>query len=233
MNADEVEIRKFDKLGETWWDPKGEMGSLHQINPLRMEFIQDKCSLQGARVLDVGCGGGILAEALAEAGAQVLGVDLSRLSLGVAKVHAQQRRLSIQYECESAEETALYHPGEFDLVTCLEMLEHVPNPEKMIGDCAQTLKPGGHFFCSTVNRTWKAFLFAIIGGEYILHLLPRGSHRYGRLIRPVELRQWTGKNKLAFESSVSFEYDPLQRRFATSPGKVDVNYMMHFIKESN
>ncbi len=230
-NIDENEIRKFDKISKIWWDPAGEMGSLHKINPLRMDFITANLNLANARILDVGCGGGILSEALAEAHAHVIGIDLSRESLQVARQHAGHKGLDIEYRYGSLEELVQKEPDSFDVITCMEMLEHVPEPSRIIAASAQVLKPAGSFFCSTINRTWKAFLFAIIGGELILHLLPRGSHNYQKLIKPLELRNWAHDNGLQFVRVSSLMYNPLTRRFSLADGKADVNYMVEFIKE--
>lgn len=229
-NADTKEIEKFDKVSQIWWDPKGEMGTLQTINPLRTTFILEKNKEDSPKILDVGCGGGILSEALAKAGAQVTGIDLSRAALEVAQKHAQKQGLQIDYRFESAEELAQKEPGSFDAVTCMEMLEHVPEPEKVIAACAEALKPGGFAFFSTINRTPKAFLFAIIGGEYILHLLPRGTHTYQKLIRPRELKDWAGVAGLEFSRIASLMYNPLTRKFKVAVGREDVNYMAHFIK---
>lgn len=229
-NLDEKEIRKFDEVARLWWDARGEMRSLHQINPLRMRFLQQGLDLPGCAVLDVGCGGGILSETLAEAGARVTGIDLSRSSLEAARDHARRSGLTIDYELMDLDQIRQERAQSFDAVMCMEMLEHVPDPARVVAGCARVLKPGGHFVCSTINRTLKAFLFAIVGGEYILHLLPRGSHRYARLIRPEEIKRWAGENGLVFENLASLMYNPFKRRFSLAMGKVDVNYLMHFIK---
>ncbi|MEP6895097.1 MAG: bifunctional 2-polyprenyl-6-hydroxyphenol methylase/3-demethylubiquinol 3-O-methyltransferase UbiG, partial [Chloroflexota bacterium] len=178
INTDKAEIKKFDDIAKTWWDPKGEMGTLHTINPLRTKFITDGVDLSGRKVLDVGCGGGILTEALAKAGAHTTGIDLSNESIEAAKIHANQQGLDIDYRYENIEDTARKHAGEFDAITCMEMLEHVPEPGKIIAACSRLLKPGGHAFFSTINRTPKALVMVIFGGEYILRLLPRGTHTY-------------------------------------------------------
>ncbi|MBI3152140.1 MAG: bifunctional 2-polyprenyl-6-hydroxyphenol methylase/3-demethylubiquinol 3-O-methyltransferase UbiG [Chloroflexi bacterium] len=230
-NADNKEINKFDRVSQIWWDLKGEMGTLHTINPLRTNFIMEKLNGGSPRILDVGCGGGILSEALAKAGAQVTGLDLSEASIQVAKQHAQQQGLNIDYRYESVEEVAQKNVGSFDVVTCMEMLEHVPEPGKVVAACAQALKPGGHAFFSTINRTPKAFLFAIIGGEYVLRLLPRGTHTYSKLIRPTELKNWNREAGLDFVRLASLMYNPFTRTFKVAAGKEDVNYMAHFIKK--
>ncbi len=230
-NASDKEINKFEAVSEIWWDPGGKMGTLHTINPLRMKFILESLNLYNAKILDVGCGGGILSEALAKAGAQVTGMDLSRASLEAARRHAKEQGLQIDYRYENLEEVAQAQMGAFDGITCMEMLEHVPEPEKILAACAQVLKPGGHFFCSTINRTPKAFLFAIIGGEFILRLLPRGSHTYGQLIRPRELKRWAQESGLEFVKISSLMYNLFTRKFTVVEGKEDVNYMAHFIKK--
>jgi 2-polyprenyl-6-hydroxyphenyl methylase/3-demethylubiquinone-9 3-methyltransferase len=230
-NADSREIDKFDRVSQTWWDPKGEMGTLHTINPLRTNFIMENLTVRNPKILDVGCGGGILSEALAKTGAQVMGIDLSQASIQVAGQHAQRQGLKIDYRYESVEEVARKHAGSFDVVTCMEMLEHVPEPGKIVAACARALKPGGHAVFSTINRTPKAFLFAILGGEYLLRLLPRGSHTYQKLIRPRELINWAEGNSLEFSSLSSLMYNPFTRKFKVIAGKEDVNYMARFIKK--
>jgi len=229
-NVDAEEINKFDKVSKIWWDPKGEMGTLQTINPLRIKFIMENLQMHTPKILDVGCGGGILSEVLAKSGAQVTGIDLSQAALEVARQHAKGQALSIDYRYESVEEVALKNANGFDAVTCMEMLEHVPEPEKIIAACSQALKTNGHAFFSTINRTPKAFLFAIVGGEYILHLLPRGTHTYNKLIRPRELKKWAQVNGLEFARLASLIYNPFTRKFKVAEGKEDVNYMMHFIK---
>lgn len=228
-NTDTEEIKKFDNVAQIWWDPNGEMGTLHTINPLRMKFITDVVSLSGQKVLDVGCGGGILTEALAKCGARATGIDLSGDSIEAARLHARQQGLQIEYRYENIEDTAARHAGEFDVITCMEMLEHVPEPGKVIAACARLLKPGGHAFFSTINRTLKAFLFVIIGGEYILRLLPRGTHTYNKLIRPVELKQWARESGLDFRRLSSLLYNPFTGRFKVAEVE-DNNYFVHFVK---
>ncbi len=229
-NTDHEEIKKFDNVADIWWDPKGEMGTLHTINPLRTKFITEKLVTPNCAMLDVGCGGGILTEALAKSGGQVTGIDLSEASLEAARQHAREQGLKIDYRYENIEKVAEKHAGEFDVITCMEMLEHVPEPNKVIAACSQLLKPGGHAFFSTINRTPKAFLFAIIGGEYVLHLLPKGTHTYKKLIRPNELKHWAQENGLEFQRLSSLIYNPFTRKFKVAE-KEDVNYMAHFIKK--
>jgi len=228
-NYDEKEITRFDSISNTWWDPAGELGTLHTINALRLAFILENLDSH-IQVLDVGCGGGILTEALALAGAHVIGIDLSRESLDVAMLHARERGLLIDYRYGSVDDIAEIYPGHFDVVTCMEMLEHTPKPASIVAACAIALKPGGHFFCSTINRTPKAFLFAVLIGEYLLHLLPRGSHQYTRLIRPKQLKKWAGENGLTHIRSSSFMYHPLSQKFTLAEGKEDVNYITHFTR---
>ncbi len=229
-NTDLSEIGKFDKVSQIWWDPKGEMGTLHTINPLRTHFIMKNLSSRHPHILDVGCGGGILSEALAKAGAEVIGIDLSDASLQVARQHAQSQGLSIDYRYASAEDTAAKQPAQFDAVTCMEMLEHVPEPSRVIAACAQALKPGGHAYFSTINRTLKSLLFAIAIGEYVLHLLPRGTHTYQKLIQPRELKAWAAQSGLVFSELASLIFNPLNGSWKVAPDFEDVNYMAHFTK---
>jgi len=230
-NFDEEEINKFDDVAQIWWDPKGEMGTLHTINPLRTKFITETINVESPKILDIGCGGGILSEALARTGAQVTGIDLSEPSIDAARQHAQHQGLKIDYRVTRAEDIAQSQPGSFDVVTCMEMLEHVPDPEKIIAACAQVLKPGGLAFFSSINRTPKAFLFAIIGGEYILHLLPKGTHTYSKLLRPQELKTWSQSHGMEFARLASLMYNPFTGKFKVAHNKEDVNYMVHFIKK--
>jgi 2-polyprenyl-6-hydroxyphenyl methylase / 3-demethylubiquinone-9 3-methyltransferase len=229
-NTDQEEIQKFDDVANIWWDLKGEMGTLHVINPLRTEFITRNLDMPKSKIVDVGCGGGILSEALAKAGAQVTAIDLSELSIKAAQHHAKSQGLNIDYRYESVEDLAARQAGQYDAVTCMEMLEHVPDPNQTIAACAKLLKPGGHAYFSTINRTLKAGFMVIFGGEYILRLLPRGTHTYSKLIRPDELRKWSAQNGLEFQSLASLIYNPFNKTFKVKYVE-DNNYMAHFIKK--
>ncbi|MGS0999066.1 bifunctional 2-polyprenyl-6-hydroxyphenol methylase/3-demethylubiquinol 3-O-methyltransferase UbiG [Rhodanobacter sp. UC4451_H18] len=229
-NVDAAEIAHFDRIAQLWWDPHGKMGQLHAINGLRLRFITDRLTGTAPRVVDVGCGGGILAEALAKHGARVTGIDLSTLSLKVARQHAARGALAIDYREIDVETLAREEAGTFDAVTCMEMLEHVPEPARVIAACARLLKPGGVAFFSTINRNFKAFAFAIVAGEYILGLLPRGTHSYRKLIRPTEMRAWASAAGLQFNAVASLMYHPLKRSFRVAPGREDINYMASFTK---
>lgn len=231
-NFDAQEINKFDQVADIWWNPKGEMGTLHTINPLRLRFItQPLAPEQPFRALDVGCGGGILSEALAQAGGQVTGIDLSEASLQAARLHAQRGGLEIDYRAISAEELAAQQPASFDVVTCMEMLEHVPDPAAVIAACARAVKPGGRVFFSTINRSLKSLFAVIWVGENILRLLPRGTHTYSKLIRPAELKTWSAAVGLEFERLASLIYNPLTGRFRVAAGVEDMNYMAQFLKK--
>lgn len=229
-NADNQEIAKFDNVSQIWWDTKGEMGTLHTINPLRTKFIMDNIATPNPRILDVGCGGGILSEALAKAGAQVTGIDLSLASLEAARQHAQAGGLEIDYRAVPAEQIAAEQAGSFDAVTCMEMLEHVPEPQKVIAACARAVKPGGKVFFSTINRTLKSLFAVILVGEYVLRLLPRGTHTYSKLIRPAELKAWSQTAGLDFVRIASLMYNPINGNFKVALDKEDMNYMAHFVK---
>lgn len=229
-NVDPREIEKFDRVSNLWWDPKGKMGMLHVINPLRSQFVFDHADVAGKRVVDVGCGGGILTETLAKAGADTVGIDLSELTIEVARQHAQKGGLNIDYRLQTVEELAEKEAGTYDVVTCLEMIEHVPDPGAIVAACTRLLKPGGHAVFSTINRTPKAWLFAIFGGEYILRILPRGTHQYRMLVRPDELRGWAADSGLNWLRSASLMYNPFTKNFRVAHGKEDVNYMASFVK---
>lgn len=229
-NVDAAEIAHFNRMAELWWDPNGKMGQLHAINDLRLKFITDRFTSEHPHVVDVGCGGGILTEALAKSGARVRGIDLSALSIDIARQHAKESGLDIDYRLMDVEALVAEQPGQYDVVTCMEMLEHVPYPRQVIATCARLLKPGGVAVFSTINRTFKAWAFAIVAGEYILGLLPRGTHRYKKLIRPAEMRQWASAAGLEFRAVSSLIYNPLTRRFRTAAGREDINYMAWFCK---
>lgn len=228
-NVDPAEIAKFEALAERWWDPQGEFRPLHELNPLRLEFVRSRSALAGARVLDVGCGGGILAEALAAEGATVTGIDLAETALRIAELHALERNITVDYRLESVESHAAAHPGHYDVVTCMELLEHVPRPQATVARLAELLKPGGQLFVSTLNRNPKSFLLAILGAEYVLGLLPRGTHDYERFIRPSELARWARASGLTLGSMAGLVYDPFTRRFRMG-ADTDVNYLAQFVK---
>ncbi len=224
-NADLNELSKFSLLAERWWDPQGEMRPLHEINPLRLDYVKNHCLLEGQTVLDIGCGGGLLTEALAKSGAHATGIDLSLALIAVAKAHAKENQLIIDYQAISAESLAEKHPHSFDVITCMELLEHVPDPVKLIAACAKLIKPNGQIFFSTINRNLKAFLFTIIGAEYIAHLLPKGTHDYRQFIRPSELTQWARMSHLKLIDLTGIRYSILSRKFSLSDD-VSANYLM-------
>jgi 2-polyprenyl-6-hydroxyphenyl methylase/3-demethylubiquinone-9 3-methyltransferase len=226
-NIDSAEIAKFDALAARWWDPDGDFRPLHQINPLRLDYIRQRAELSGRKVLDVGCGGGILTEAMAAKGAIVTGIDMAEKPLGVARLHKAESGADIEYLKSTAESLAAERPGEYDVVTCLEMLEHVPSPGVVIEACRDLVKPGGDVFFSTINRNPKSFLFAIVGAEYVLKLLPKGTHEYEKFIRPSELDEWARAAGLEVRGSTGLHYNPLTREYWLAPN-VDVNYMMHY-----
>lgn len=226
-NFDPSEVAKFDALASRWWDPAGEFRPLHEINPLRLDWIRRHVDLRGLRVADVGCGGGILTEAMAVAGASVTGIDLAEGPLAVARLHQVESGAEVDYRQCAAEELAAQEPGEYDVVTCLEMLEHVPGPASIVDAIATLLRPGGHAFFSTINRTPKAFLFAIVGAEHVLRLLPAGTHTYNKFIRPSELDAWAGRTNLRLQASTGMHYNPLTRQYSLGPG-LEVNYLMYF-----
>jgi 2-polyprenyl-6-hydroxyphenyl methylase/3-demethylubiquinone-9 3-methyltransferase len=226
VNVDPQEIAKFSELAHRWWDPESEFRPLHQINPLRLDWIDQRASLRGKRVLDIGCGGGILSDAMARRGADVLGIDLSTKALRVASLHALEANTpSVRYREVSAETLAAESPSEFDVVTCMEMLEHVPDPLSVVSACASLVRPGGWLFFSTINRNPKSFLFAIVGAEYVLKLLPKGTHEYAKFIKPSELAGYCREAGLDVNESCGLEYNPLTRRYWLS-GDTSVNYML-------
>ncbi len=225
LNADPAELAKFSELAHRWWDPESEFAPLHQINPLRLEWIQGLTPLAGQRALDVGCGGGILADAMARKGASVLGIDLSTKALKVAQLHALEAQTpNVAYREVAAEALAAEAPGSFDVVTCMEMLEHVPDPASVVRACATLVKPGGWVFFSTLNRNPKSFLFAIVGAEYVLNLLPKGTHEYRKFIRPSELARDCRESGLEVLHTRGMEYNPLTKRYWLS-GDTSVNYL--------
>lgn len=226
MNADPAELQKFSELAHRWWDTTSEFKPLHEINPLRLDWIDRNAGLAGKRVLDIGCGGGILSESMAAAGAQVIGIDLSEKALGVARLHLFESSQKVDYHHTSAEEFAAQYAGEFDIVTCMEMLEHVPDPASTVAACAQLVRPDGHVFFSTINRNFKAYLFAVLGAEYILKLLPRGTHDYAKFIRPSELAQYCRQADLEIVELLGMSYSPLTRVYSLG-NDTDVNYLIH------
>lgn len=224
-NVDTAEIAKFSELAHRWWDPQSEFRPLHEINPLRLKWIDSRVSLSGKKVLDVGCGGGILAEAMAGAGAQVSGIDLSDKALKVARLHLHESGHSVDYQLISAENYAAQHAGEFDVVTCMEMLEHVPDPASVVTACARLVKPGGSVFFSTLNRNAKSYVFAIIGAEYLLNLLPRGTHDYAKFITPAELARMAREAGLDVGEITGMTYNPLSKVYKLE-ADTSVNYLM-------
>lgn len=226
-NVDDLEIKKFEALASRWWDPNSEFRPLHEINPLRMNYISQKINLAEKKVLDIGCGGGILAEAMVHHGANVTAIDLAEASLAVARLHQLESRLEIDYRNISAEALADENEQQFDVITCLEMLEHVPDPSSIVQACFRMVKPGGLVFFSTINRNPKSYAFAIIGAEYILGLLPKGTHDYAKFIRPSELAAWNREAGLQLQDQIGLGYNPLTRNYSLQ-ANVDVNYMAFY-----
>lgn len=231
QNADPTELEKFGALAHRWWDPQGEFRPLHELNPLRLGWIDGLAMLSGKSALDVGCGGGILAEAMARLGATVTGIDLSEKPLKVAQLHLLESGLAVHYELVSPEEKARNSPGEFDIVTCMELLEHVPDPASTIAACAKLAKPGGRVFFSTINRNPKSYLFAVIGAEYLLKLLPRGTHDYARFIRPSELSRWCRVAGLQPVELKGMTYNPITDQYRLGED-CDVNYSLCCAKDA-
>lgn len=231
-NVDAAELAKFEAMAQRWWDPAGEFRPLHDLNPVRLDYIEARAGLSGRRVLDVGCGGGLVAEGMARRGAVVTGIDMAAGPLEVARLHALEAGITVDYRLCPAEQMAVEEPGGFDLVTCLEMLEHVPDPSGVVAALAQLARPGGHVICSTINRGPKAFALAIVGAEYVLGLLPRGTHEYARFIRPSELARAGREAGLQLSELAGIEYDPFARR-ARITSDTSVNYLAHFIRPTD
>jgi len=233
QNVDPNEIRKFDEIAHRWWDASSEFKPLHDINPLRLNYIdQHSGGLRGKKIIDVGCGGGILAESMAIRGADVTGIDMGETPLSVARLHSLETGVELDYQQITVEEMAEKHGGEYDVVTCMEMLEHVPAPESVIEACAKLAKPGGQLFFSTINRNPKSFLLAIVGAEYILNMLPKGTHEFNKFIRPSELEEQARKSGLTLNNVSGMTYNPLFQSYKLG-NDVDVNYLMHFTKQED
>ena len=226
MNVDQQEIAKFEELAHRWWDPESEFKPLHQINPLRLDYIDRRAQLNGKQVLDVGCGGGILSESMAQRGAQVTGIDMGEAPLAVARLHQLESGIEVNYQRTTAEALAEDKPASFDVVTCLEMLEHVPDPASIIQACTRLLKPGGQAFFSTINRNPKSYVFAIIGAEYVLKLLPKGTHDFSKFIKPSELESWSRAAGLQSLELTGMSYNPFSQTYSLGPD-VSVNYLLH------
>ncbi len=229
-NVDPAEIDKFEELASRWWDPESEFKPLHEINPLRLEYINGIAPLQGKKVLDVGCGGGLLSEGMAQLGAEVCGIDMGEAPLEVARLHLLESELEIDYRQITVEQLAEEQPGDYDIITCMEMLEHVPDPSSIIYACAKLVRPGGQLFFSTLNRNPKSYLFAIIGAEYILRLLPKGTHDFDKFIRPSELDSWLRQAGLNSSNIIGLSYNPLTKAYKLN-SDIDVNYMVACSRE--
>ena len=226
LNFDPQEIAKFEELASRWWDPDSEFKPLHEINPLRLEYIDRRSSLSGKTVVDIGCGGGILAESMALKGADVLGIDMGKAPLSVASLHKLESGAELDYQQITAEELADKNAGKYDVVTCMEMLEHVPDPSSVIAACSRLVKPGGHVFFSTINRNPKSYLFAIVGAEYIMQMLPKGTHDYSKFIKPSELENWARAADLHLRELTGMSYNLLSKKYSLGHD-IDVNYLMH------
>lgn len=229
LNVDPQEITKFEELASRWWDPHSEFKPLHDINPLRLDFIDQRAALAGKTVVDVGCGGGILSESMALRGAHVTGIDMGEAPLSVARLHQLESGVEVDYRQITAEELAAEQPQTYDVVTCLEMLEHVPNPASVIHACAELVKPDGHVFFSTINRNPKAYMFAIVGAEYLLKMLPKGTHDYSKFIKPSELEGWARQADLSLSELTGMSYNPLTQTYSLGHD-VSVNYLMYYQK---
>ncbi|MFQ5644391.1 MAG: bifunctional 2-polyprenyl-6-hydroxyphenol methylase/3-demethylubiquinol 3-O-methyltransferase UbiG [Thiogranum sp.] len=228
-NVDQAEISKFEELAARWWDPNSEFRPLHDINPLRVDYINQRAALENRTVIDVGCGGGLLSEAMAELGAQVTGIDMGETPLTVARLHQHESGVTVDYRQTTAEAMAEQHPGHFEICTCLEMLEHVPDPASVVQACADLTRPGGTLFFSTINRNPKAWLLAVVGAEYVLRMLPRGTHDYRKFIRPSELEYWARNAGLELQELTGMTYNPLTQEYKLG-NDVDVNYLAWFKK---
>ena len=231
VNSDQAELNKFSELAHKWWDKSSEFKPLHDINPLRLNYIDNAVCLKGKTVLDVGCGGGILSESMAEKGAKVTAIDLSEKALKVAALHSLDSGVTVDYQLITVEKLAQQQPASFDVVTCLEMLEHVPDPASVVAACAKLVKPGGHVFFSTINRNPKAYLFAVIGAEYVLNMLPRGTHDYVKFIKPSELASWMRSTGLSLLGQTGMSYNPITKHYWLD-SDISVNYMLHTIKQA-
>lgn len=231
-NLDAAEIDKFEAIASRWWDKESEFKPLHDINPLRANYIDQHAQLAGKRVLDVGCGGGLLSEAMYFRGAQVSGIDLGQANLDTAKLHALESQAKIDYQCIAVETLAQQQPASFDVVTCLEMLEHVPDPQSIVNACSSLLKPNGKAFFSTLNRNLKAYLFAIIGAEHVLKLLPANTHNYNKFIKPSELVSWLRQAGLKTQNMTGLSYSPISKTYRLNKDDVSVNYMLYASKEA-
>jgi len=228
LNVDPAEIAKFEELASRWWDQQGEFKPLHEINPLRLHFIDERVQLNGKRVLDVGCGGGILSESMAKLGADVTAIDMGKAPLSVAKLHAMESEVEVNYQQITVEELAEQQPHSFDAVSCMEMLEHVPDPASVIKACQKLVKPAGSVFFSTINRNPKAYMFAIVGAEYLLKMLPKGTHEYAKFIKPSELDEWSRQANLQLKNITGLSFNPLTNQYKLGRD-VNVNYMCHYL----
>ena len=231
LNVDPAEIAKFEELANRWWDKQGEFKPLHEINPLRLHFIDERVQLNGKRILDVGCGGGILSESMAQLGAKVTAIDMGRAPLSVAKLHAMESDVEVNYQQITVEELAEQQPHSYDAVSCMEMLEHVPDPASVIKACQKLVKPSGSVFFSTINRNPKAYLFAIVGAEYVLKMLPRGTHEYAKFIKPSELDEWARQVNLQLKNITGLTFNPLTNHYKLG-NDVNVNYMTHYLADT-
>lgn len=232
QNLDQAEIAKFELVAMEWWDSDGPLKTLHKINPLRLGYIEKRVTLKGARILDVGCGGGILSESMAAKGANVLGIDLAETSLEVARRHAAASGVNVEYRRIDTTVLAREHPSEFDVVTCLELLEHVPEPAALVAACSQAVRPGGTVFFSTINRNIKSFLMAIVGAEHVLRMIPRGTHEYQKLIRPAELGAWCRQWDLNLRDITGLHFNPITQSYHLG-GNADVNYFAYTVRGAN